>query len=854
MAPRTDATQDGLCPNPEVLSKLLHDELEPTEAGPVEEHVGACPGCQRVLGRLVGSLPEVLGPLSVSNGRAADEAPPSLPGYEPLGRIDAGGMGVVWRVRDFQFGRDLAVKVMASWALASPRLIDRFITEARICAQLTHPFIVPVHALSRLPDGRPYYTMKLVEGRTLAALLEGGPAPAGRWIEFVQVFGKVCQAVAFAHGRGVIHRDLKPENVMVGAHGEVQLMDWGLAKVLDETDHGPGGGSESTVVEAGWVEGTRTHAGSVLGTAAYMPPEQALGRVEEVDRRSDVFGLGGVLCRVLTGEPPYTGPNAEAVRLRAAEADLGEALARLNGCGADPELIGLAGRCLAPRKADRFADAGAVAAAVAAYVAGVEERLQQERLRREREQVQAAEERRRRRLWSGLAVSVLAAVLILAVGLLLVNHLRRQEQDARNLAQRREQETRAVLDELSSTVIDDWFARQPQLRPEQKTFLEKGLAYYENFTQQTGQTPEGRAALAQAHRRVGLIRRQLGLLPEAEAALTRAADLTKALAQEFPTDTAYQRQAAGALEGLAMIGKERGDYRKAAPLFAEAIRYQQETVRRNPEGPADRASLANLHHVLGGLHADLRQWDEAEASLSEALKIMKELTEASPTAPAYQQKRAAILRTRGILFENQGKHQEAEASYGQALPILKELAAEFPQVSEYRFQLAGGHINLSVTLATQGRLGEARDAIDEAVALLKTLVADFPSVPRYRQDLASCFNNLAIVLEDLGQLKEAEAALRQAIAIREKLVQDFSEVLDHAVTLGSNYDNLSGLLRDHGRVAASLEWSDKAVRILQPVVARESRHDFARDCLRTSHAGRARALDRLGRHAEAARD
>ncbi len=299
----------------------------------MEEHIGACPGCQQVLGRLVGSLPDAL----AKQGPATDDVPPSLPGYTPLGRIDAGGMGVVWRVRDLQFGRDLAVKVMASWGRASTRLVERFLAEAQVCAQLTHPSIVPVHAMGRLTDGRPYYTKKLVEGRTLAALLGEGPAPAARRMEFVQIFRQVCQAVAFAHARRVIHRDLKPENIMVGAHGEVQLMDWGLAKVLAdsvstpqaaegtestgiEPDSAPdfrsAEGAASTVVESEGANGTRTRAGSVLGTLAYMAPEQARGLVEEGDRRSDVFGLGGSCA---TSSPANRPTPARALRRSACE-------------------------------------------------------------------------------------------------------------------------------------------------------------------------------------------------------------------------------------------------------------------------------------------------------------------------------------------------------------------------------------------------------------------------------------------------------------------------------------------------------------------------------------------------------
>jgi eukaryotic-like serine/threonine-protein kinase len=392
----------------------LRDELADDQAGGVEAHVGGCPGCQGVLDQLVGGLPDTLGAIAGPAAQDADEEPPAVAGYTPEGRIGVGGMGVVWRVRDDQIGRRLAVKVMRARGRGSPALVERFLAEARVCGQLTHPAIVPVHATGRLADGRPYYAMKLVEGQTLAELLDGEPAPAGRRMEFVQVFGRVCQAVAFAHGRGVIHRDLKPDNVMVGAHGEVQVMDWGLAKVLGDAPAREG--ADSTVIDAGRDGAALTRADAVLGTVAYMPPEQARGMVAEVDRRSDVFGLGAILCKILTGAPPYTGSNPEAVYYRAAQAIQEEALSRLRACGADPELIRLAERCLAARKEDRPADGGEVAAAVAAYLTGVEDRLQQERLERERFQVRATEERRRRKLWLGLTTAVLAAVGLAAGG------------------------------------------------------------------------------------------------------------------------------------------------------------------------------------------------------------------------------------------------------------------------------------------------------------------------------------------------------------------------------------------------------------------------------------------------------
>src|SRR5262245_35925151 len=171
------------CPNPKTLGKLLRDELPQAEASSVEEHVGACAGCQQMLQQLIGSMPSPLDPIPELPVQAGDDEPPGLPGHAPVGRIDAGGLGVVWRVRDLEFQRPLAFKVTKSGLCDTPAAVRRFLAEARITGQLAHPSVVPVHAMGRLPDGRLYYTMKLVEGETLQSLLRGRPSPASRQAE-----------------------------------------------------------------------------------------------------------------------------------------------------------------------------------------------------------------------------------------------------------------------------------------------------------------------------------------------------------------------------------------------------------------------------------------------------------------------------------------------------------------------------------------------------------------------------------------------------------------------------------------------------------------------------------------------
>ena len=270
--------------------------------------------------------------------------------YRIDGEIARGGMGAVLKGRDPDLGRDVALKVLREDHRDKPDLIRRFIEEAQIGGQLQHPGIVPIYELGTFTDRRPFFSMKLVKGQTLAERLDDRAAPADDLPRLLSIYEAICQTVAYAHARGVIHRDLKPSNVMVGSFGEVQVMDWGLAKVLprggvvDDARAGVSGREETVIATArsGSDEPGLSHAGSVMGTPSYMAPEQARGEVDQVDERADVFALGSILCEVLTGAPAFRGRSAGEIQRNAAVGDTADALARLDRCGADVELVAIA--------------------------------------------------------------------------------------------------------------------------------------------------------------------------------------------------------------------------------------------------------------------------------------------------------------------------------------------------------------------------------------------------------------------------------------------------------------------------------------------------------------------------------
>ncbi len=370
---------------------------------------------------------------------ATEELPVELPEahsadrYELRDEIARGGMGAILRAYDEVLQREVAVKVLLEEHADNTDLMRRFVGEARVGAYLQHPGIAPVYDLGRLADGRPFFAMKLVQGETLEKLLSKRDEEQSDQPRLLAIFEQLCQTVAYAHSNSIIHRDLKPANVMVGLFGEVQVMDWGLAKKLKAR---PEAGGQSLEEEGGRRKAedgetedreydsapsasslqppvsslsSDTRFGMTMGTPAYMSPEQSVGRR---DKTTDVFALGAILCEILTGDPPYVAKSPIEVHAKSAEGNTTGAFARLDECGADAELIQLAKKCLAVSPDERLQDAQEVAGRIALYLEATQARLKSAEIAAAKAETAAREERKRRRVTVALAVTVLLIVIV----------------------------------------------------------------------------------------------------------------------------------------------------------------------------------------------------------------------------------------------------------------------------------------------------------------------------------------------------------------------------------------------------------------------------------------------------------
>ncbi len=745
--------------------------------------------------------------------------------YQLLGEIARGGMGAVIEALDPDLRRLVAVKVLLEQHQGRPDLTARFVEEAQIAGQLQHPGVVPVYELGHLPDQRPFFTMKLVQGETLATLLDARPSPADDLPRFLTIFEAVCQTVAYAHSKGVIHRDLKPSNVMVGAFGEVQVMDWGLAKSLlrpnEEGAFAPGGGEHDGPSAQTAV---MSQLGAVMGTPAFMSPEQARG--EPVDERADVFGLGAILCVILTGKPPFEGASSRDVHARAERGDLADASERLRGCAADKELLRLVLDCLAPDREGRPSHAGVVAQAMTDYHAGAQARLRQAETERAVAVGKVAGERKARRLTAALAAALVGLVVLGVVGWRWQEWQRQARQDR--------------LDEVAGQAEDDlrqseelWEQARAGGGPEAWAAAlaaarraEGRLAGQEvdEELRQRAQKAVADLVKEQADRRM-LERiekarlRQLELRDEQLDLAGAAAEYARAF-QEHGLDVLalpVEEAARGVRDSAirAELAAALDDWAESLGNDANAERLREVARQGDPSSFRQRLRDARARRDRGALRELARSADLARLPSASVALLARALIENGEKGPAIEVLRRAQLAHSldfwinfqlGAQLERGGRLASVEAA--RFYTVARALRPQAPAV----------HLNLGNALVRAGTVEAGIASYREAILLKKdyamahynlglaelrarrpeAAIVAFREAIRLRPNYAEAHNNLGNVYHELNRNEEALGEYRRGIALRPK----------HA----AGYLNVGAVLAEQGKFEEAVASYREALR------------------------------------------
>jgi serine/threonine protein kinase len=673
--------------------------------------------------------------------------------YKLEREIARGGMGVVYAARDTRLGRDVAVKLLLDRYGPFSTTASRFVEEAQIAGQLQHAGVAPVHDLGTLDDGRPFLAMKLIKGYTLADLLKRKALTRERLVE---VFAEIADTIAFAHSKGVIHRDLKPGNVMVGLFGEVQVMDWGLAKTLGTVaaermaGFDPVTSASVSVVETDRTPDSATQAGSILGTPAYMPPEQAKGLLDQTDARADVFALGAILCEMLTGQPPYVGDTFDEIRAQSIMGLTGPAIERLAASGAEPDLVALASRCLDPNPANRPADGSDVRTLVAAHAASVSNRLRSAERETAAAAIRLTEQKKRRNLLLVSAGVIVAGLVGFSASKNVQNQqltlqtaiakwatedaVRAKGQADRNaeLARHRLDTALEAVEQVMVRVAGEKWAMKPELQNERREVLEEAVSFFRGLAAEDSQDPNVRRQTARANLFAGTAYISLGEYDKCREAVAASMELYRGLQKDDPLDTTFLRGEAECESLLGHADAIAARFSSALVHYESVLGVAKKAVSLDPEREENQITLIDAYSSLA-LFYSFQRPDLSKQYHTSALAIGETLL--SRPSPGFRTRLGVTTALVNLAVSEINSNRDgAVAKFDRAeaqLAILDRMSPPNARSAEMLLSTkAGLAVYRGVMLVRARKVDEGikytKSGIDLLEAILKVQAKSFP--------------------------------------------------------------------------------------------------------------------------------
>ncbi|HKD36643.1 MAG TPA: serine/threonine-protein kinase, partial [Pirellulales bacterium] len=821
-----------------------------------------------------------------------------------------GGLGEVFVAQDEELHREVAVKQIQMRHADEPDSRVRFVQEAEITGGLEHPGIVPVYGLGTYADGRPYYAMRFIRGDSLKDAIErfhsaGGKrrTAAERGLELRSLLGRfidVCDAIEYAHSRGVLHRDLKPGNVMLGKYGETLVVDWGLAKAVDRPELTARFGERS--LRPSTMSGSApTQMGSAVGTPQFMSPEQAAGRLDQLGPSSDVYSLGATLYVLLTGHAAFEDTDLGLVLRKVERGEFPKP--REVNKDVPPALEAVCLKAMSLMQVDRYPTPRALADDLEHWLAD-----EPVSAYREPSSERLARWTRKNRAW---AQSIAAALVLVAgiavVAAIFVTRSWREEAAARAEADRGFRDARQAVNDYFTQVSEHRLLDVPGLQPLRKELLESARDYYQKFLNEHAGDPTlqadvalawyriGRveaaiekndraqrefeqalaiqeamvkqsanaaalAALADTYNALGDLAQQTAKLEDARRWFQRGHDLRKQLVDAAPSEPLLRRKLANSENNLASVDARLGRLADAKKEFAVAEGERQKLVAETanqPEADRYRRDLAEGDYNFGVLLNQLNEYGPAAESLHRAVENFQDLDKRGANRIETRSKLAQAERVAADAERSSGNPKAALADYEQARRWAEPLARGNPLITQLQADVAAIAMGLGQAKWQSNDPAEAVNQFKRARGILEQAAADDPTATRYRLDLVNCLNAIAELDQSTGKLADARDALSAARGVSQQLLAELPDDPEAHRWFGQTLDRLSVLMWKDDQKAEALAMSQQATPHLRTAYEKVMRDkttniDAVRGSLSEHYVNLAIFLRKSGKPAESA--
>ncbi len=765
--------------------------------------------------------------------------------FRLLREIGRGGMGIVYEAEQMSLGRRVAVKLLPLSASINDKQIARFKHEAQAAAQIDHPHIVPVFAIGQ-ENLIHYFAMQLIGGESLAELIaelrDESAAPTETLDHVLAVARMGMQAAAAldaAHEIGVVHRDIKPSNLLLDEKGKVWVTDFGVARCK----------SSDALTETGYV----------VGSMPYMSPEQALGKAELVDHRTDIYSLGITLYELATLRHPCEGAAHAETAVEYSRSQWQRPRAWNQSIPADFEVIVL--KAMAEDRDERYATACELAEDLRRFIEGEPILARPPSLTT---RVEKWARRHQRTVATSLATLALGLIGVV-VSLVLISGERakkdaawqaaRQSNSKAEINFRRAEakfrQTRLVLDDFAERV-DKMLANDlPGADGVRRKLLAQMLPYYRDFAREAASDPSLQLDLAVTYRKIGQLSEQIGSLDEAERAYRDAQTIFATFVRMSPTQQQHQHDLALCHSHLGQLLQKRGDLPAAQSELQRALAIQRELAKGSTVATAAQPDLATTNVNLGILFSQLNNKPLAVVHFQTAIEIQESIREASPANEANLHSLAASYNQLSSLYLP-AQPAAARKWVERAIVLQIGLVRKFPARRSYQSDLALSYNNLGTIHVGLSNSREAELCFRDAILIQERLVKVAPLVSSYQRDLAASFNNLGMLQANAENFAAAELSFEKALQLQQELVAVNPQDLNLLSSLGGIYNNLGMVLQRNE------QWEKASAAFEHAIAKQRTAHELAptvarfRESLSKHYFNQAVALRELDRPAEAA--